>query len=163
MTRPPTSGPHADLYLRMGTSGRGVSRQAGGAARAGRRGPGARLLHKHNSCRRAQPGRLPGRGTQGLWSDAAAPSLCNNCWAACPHRQALPAVVREGPLLNPCPEPGLGPPWGAAAVAPSPVWGRAQAYAQHRTARWGPPPAAPAQHKGLGWAPCPKAPPLPRI
>ena len=113
MTRPPTSGPHADLYLRMGTSGRGVSRQAGGAVRAGRRGPGARLLHKHNSCRRVQPGRLPGRGTQGLWSDAAAPSPCNNCWAACPHRQALPAVVREGLLLNPRLEPGLGPPWGA--------------------------------------------------
>lgn len=52
----------------------------------------------------AQLGRLPGLGTQGLWTDAAALwvpipvccSLCNNCWATCPPTTRLCPLCKEG-------------------------------------------------------------------
>lgn len=89
-----------------GRADRGRPRARGGAGRA------AQPLHKHNSCPwarplrpDAQPGGLPGRETQGLWADAAAPqvpvpvccSLCNNCWATRPPAARLCLLwVEEG-------------------------------------------------------------------
>lgn len=60
-------------------------------------------------------------------------SLCNNCWAL-----PLQACSACGGLFLPRPrQTEHQGKRGVATVALSPICGRAQAYAQHRTAHWG--------------------------
>lgn len=94
----------------------------------------------------AQAGRQPpGMGVRGA---PRALSRCAACW--CPFLSAAPCATTAGPypcrlcsagggLPLPCPRQTehQGKMRGMATVALSPICGRAQVYAQHRTAHWG--------------------------
>lgn len=103
-----------------------------------------------------------------------APRALGRCAARwCPFLSAAPCATNAGPypcrlcsacrgLFLPCPKQTghQGKMRGVATVALSPICGRAQAYAQHRTAHWGTSASRSGTAQGTrgqGWA-CPTAP-----
>lgn len=148
--RTSSSGPHFDLYLRTGTS----ERWAGHA----------------QLCTSTTP--IPGPGRLSApWHGGGGCSKGSGRW--CQFLSAAPCATNAGPypcrlcsacgglfLLRPKQTEHQGKIRGVATVALSPICGRAQAYAQHRTAHWGTSASRSGTAQGTrgqGWA-CPTAP-----